>query len=663
MATAPTAPAPCARPVALSRFVVAVSLAGFAVIGYSLAALPSTPDPLAWIIVGALAVVAGSFALKVPGVSANLSISDTFFITSALLFGAAPATVTIAIDSLVISWNRRPTLGRLLFNITSNALSLWVATQVFFALAGTAPLFDRTTPPPGADVILPLACLALVYYVLNSGLLSAALALDKGVPALHIWRRHFAVISLNYFASASAAFVLVILLKFVSLVAVAALTPVLVIFHLAMRSWLGRLEDADKHVEKVNRLYLSTVSALSTAIEAKDGITSDHIHRVQGYAMGLARALDVTDATTLQAIEAAALLHDTGKIAIPEHILNKPGRLSPVEFETMKSHVDVGAEILSSIDFPYPVVPIVEAHHENWDGSGYPRGLRGEAIPIGARILGVVDCFDALTSDRPYRPALGEEDAIAIVMERRGTFYDPAVVDTFVRVYRDITPSAAPQPQLQSALQRIRRVRAAAEVTAPAPPGPHVAPATDSSEELLAFVSLARLASQTPTVGDIGALAWSHLRHLLPGATLAIFTLDSRRNAVIASCSFGSAASSITGTVIGIGQRVTGWVAANARAMLNAAAELDLAADTPPDIRFVVAVPLVADGAVVGVMSVYARDAFSEDRSRSLEMIAPHLATAVASARAAAKDVRAAASAEQARPRPTGTELHVVARR
>jgi putative nucleotidyltransferase with HDIG domain len=650
------------RPAGLTRLIVAVSLAGFAVIGYSAALLPSTPHPIAWLVVGALALVAGSFALKVPGVSANLSISDTFFITSALLFGPAPATITIAIDSLVISWNRRPTLDRLLFNLTSNALSLWMATQVFFALAGTTPLFDRTTPP-GAEVILPLACLALVYYVLNSGLLATALALDKGVPAIEIWRRHFTVISLNYFASASAAFVLVILLKYVSPIAVAALAPVLVIFYLAMRSWLGRLEDADKHVEKVNRLYLSTVSALSTAIEAKDGITSDHIHRVQGYAMGLARALEVTDATTLQAIEAAALLHDTGKIAIPEHILNKPGRLTPVEFETMKSHVDVGAEILSSIDFPYPVVPIVEAHHENWDGSGYPRGLRGETIPIGARILAVVDCFDALTSDRPYRPALGEEDAIAIVMERRGTFYDPAVVDTFVRVYRDIAPSAAPQPQLQSALQRIRRVRAAADVTAPAPPGPHVAPATDSSEELLAFVSLARLASQTPTVGDIGALAWSHLRHLLPGATLAIFTLDSRRNAVIASCSFGSAASSITGTMIGIGQRVTGWVAANARAMLNAAAELDLATDTPPDIRFVVAVPLVADGAVVGVMSVYARDAFSEDRSRSLEMIAPHLATAVASARAAANDVRAAAFAEQGRPRPTGTELHVVARR
>src|SRR5262249_5572813 len=163
--------------------------------------------------------------------------------------------------------------------------------------------------------------------------------------------------------------------------------------------------------------------------EAKDGVTSDHIHRVQAYAMGLAKALGLTDEPTLKAIEAAALLHDTGKLAIPEHILNKPGKLTAHEFDTMKMHVDIGAGLLSSIDFPYPVVPIVRAHHENWNGTGYPRGLKGEEIPIGARILSVVDCFDALTSDRPYRPALDDEAAITIILQNRGKMYDPLVVD------------------------------------------------------------------------------------------------------------------------------------------------------------------------------------------------------------------------------------------
>jgi putative nucleotidyltransferase with HDIG domain len=638
----------------LKRLVVGVSIAGFVAIAHSLAALPTTPHVFAWLLMGAFAVIAGSFALKVPNISATLSISDTFFMTSALLFGPAPATITIAVDSLVVGLSRRHPVDRVLFNLSSTAFSLWVAAHTFFALSGSGPLYDTVTPPT-AMIMLPLACLAAVYYLLNSGLLATAISLDKNIPTIQLWRRHFTVISLNYFASASAAFVLVILLKYVSPIAVAALAPVLVIFYLAMRSWLGRLDDADKHVAKVNTLYLSTVSALSTAIEAKDGVTSDHIHRVQGYAMGLARALHVTDTTTLQAIEAAALLHDTGKIAIPEHILNKPGRLTASEFETMKSHVDVGADILSAIDFPYPVVPIVEAHHENWDGSGYPRGLRGENIPIGARILSVVDCFDALTSDRPYRPAMKEEDAIAIILERRGTFYDPGVVDMFARVYREIRPDLTARPELQNAMRRIRDVRAAMNpesVPTPAPaseatPAPAPAPTPDSSEELLAFVSLGRLAAGTPTIGDVGALAWGHLRFLFPGASFALFTRDPGRNQIVASYAAGPMADTITGTSIGIGQRVSGWVAANGRSMVNADATLDLERATAKA-RFALSVPMIADGTIAGVMTLYAPEAFADDQSRRLEIIAPHLATAITSADAST------------RPRAS---LHLVAQR
>src|SRR5439155_3762241 len=153
---------------------------------------------------------------------------------------------------------------------------------------------------------------------------------------------------------------------------------------------------------------------------------------VQTYAVSLAKRVGVADEKLIKAIEAAALLHGMGKLAVPEYILNKPGKLTPAEFEKMKLHASVGADILSAIDFPYPVVPIVRHHHENCDGTGYPAGLKGTEIPIGARILSVVDCFDALTSDRPYRPALSDAQALAILQERRGRMYDRLVVDTFV---------------------------------------------------------------------------------------------------------------------------------------------------------------------------------------------------------------------------------------
>jgi putative nucleotidyltransferase with HDIG domain len=655
-----TPPTVRSRPPALIGLVAVVGALGLAVVAHSLYTLPETPYPLGWLGVGALAVIAGSFALKVPGVPVYLSISDTFFITSALLFGPAPATLTIAADSLAMSWRRGNAPHQLLFNSTSCAVSLWAAAQVFFWLTGTGPLIDEVAPP-GPVMILALGLLATVYFALNSGLVATAVAMQKRVAIFPFWRQHFAVVALSHFAAASTSFFLIVMVVYVSALALVAVLPLIVIFYLAMRSWLGRLDDAQLHVAKVNKLYLSTVSALSTAIEAKDGVTSEHVHRVQAYAMGLARELKITDKLTLQAIEAAALLHDTGKLAIPEHILNKPGKLTASEFETMKTHVDVGADILSSIDFPYPVVPIVRAHHENWDGTGYPNRVRGEDIPIGARILSVVDCFDALTSDRPYRPAMSDGDALGIIVDRRGTMYDPEVVDTFVRVYRDIAPSAAPMPQLQVALGQIRRAHAPTAAPPPvergaAEPGP-----IGATEELLAFVSLARLASRTPTVTDIGGLAWGHIRHVVPGASLALFTLDGARQTLTAQYTAGPASSRLAGLAIGFGDRLTGWAALNGRSVLNSDARLDLSPEVLGDLRSALALPLVSDGVVVGMMTLYSPETFAEDRSRMLEMISPHLAVAVASA-LAHQEATASAGMDTDRG-PLRAELRVVARR
>src|SRR5213592_3943825 len=192
---------------------------------------------------------------------------------------------------------------------------------------------------------------------------------------------------------------------------------------------MGRVEDANRHLSQLNALYMSTIETLAMAIDAKDQITHGHIRRVQAYAVGLAQHVGVREERLIKAIEAAALLHDMGKLAVPEYILNKPGKLTTAEFEKMKLHASVGADILSAIDFPYPVVPIVRHHHENWDGTGYPDKVTGTDIPIGARILSVVDCFDALTSDRPYRPRMSDDAALHILRERRGSMYDPLIVD------------------------------------------------------------------------------------------------------------------------------------------------------------------------------------------------------------------------------------------
>jgi putative nucleotidyltransferase with HDIG domain len=205
-------------------------------------------------------------------------------------------------------------------------------------------------------------------------------------------------------------------------VAVAALiAPLLVLSYVAYRAVSIRVEESAQHTREVEHLYQATIETLAVAVDAKDQVTHGHVRRVQRHTVALARALGVTEPIEIKAIEAASLLHDVGKLAVPDYVLNKPGALTQSEFAKIKLHVNAGATILSAVEFPYPVVPIVRGHHEQWNGRGYPDGLDGERIPIGARILAVVDCFDAVTSDRPYRRKMTDAEALAILQARSGT--------------------------------------------------------------------------------------------------------------------------------------------------------------------------------------------------------------------------------------------------
>ena len=610
----------------LDAYVGGIAALGAVIFGISVSQLAGTAHPVEFTIFTLLALIAGRFPLKVPGINAFFSVSDTFFIASAVLFGPAPGTVTIAIDSLMMSYGRGQQAQRLLFNGSAPALAFWCGSAMFFWLSGFGPVF-------GADfhadtLVLPLAAFAGVYFLLNSGLTALAVSMQKQQSPFAVWRSHFMMLSLNYFAAASAAFLLVLLTEYLSVIALAAVLPLLAVINLAMRSWTGRLEDAQQHVATVDRLYLSTIGALSTAIEAKDGVTSSHIHRVQHYAMGLAKALGGLDEQTMKAIQAAALLHDTGKLAVPERILNKPGKLTPAEFETMKLHVDVGADILSSIDFPYPVVPIVRAHHENWDGTGYPNGLKGLEIPIGARILSVVDCYDALVSDRPYRAAMTDDEALKIVRARRGTMYDPAIVDMFEQVCRDIGPLQV-KPQLQKAILQITKAVAsvpAAEAAPAAVAAPAAMAANEGPESLRALANLARVVSGRPSSADLSSLIWSHVRHVVPNASCAFFVNDHATDSVKVAFAAGDAASLLQGLEMKIGERLTGWVAEHQQPIVNSDAKLDLGPEASLyQLRYVLALPLVAEGHVAGVLSLYGAESFKEEQAQTLQFVMPHL--------------------------------------
>src|SRR6476620_7563565 len=422
-------------------YVGSVIAAGVAVLATSAGFLWAPAPGREWWLLAALTLGSGCAVLKIPGVPANFSISDVFTLTAAVAFGPRAGTIAVAVDSLAISARLLQTglpIERVLFNAAAPPLAMWVSAHIFFGFSGLSPLAQH---PLGVDVVAPwLLVFAGVYFVLNTFSIAVAIALNDRVGVVAIWRAHFQNLWFTFIGGALGAEFVVFALQLGTYGLALLSLPLLLalILHFAYRNATGRVADQLKYLADVNRLYVSTIEALAHAIDAKDAVTQGHIRRVQRWATALATRIGVSAELDIRAIEAAALLHDIGKLAIPEHILNKPGKLSPAEFERMKTHAQVGAEILSEIEFPYPVVPIVRHHHENWDGSGYPDGIAGTSIPIGARILSVVDCYDALTSDRPYRPALSTEAALAILAERRGTMYDPLVVDTFVRLHHQL---------------------------------------------------------------------------------------------------------------------------------------------------------------------------------------------------------------------------------
>jgi diguanylate cyclase (GGDEF)-like protein/putative nucleotidyltransferase with HDIG domain len=625
-----------------------VILAGLFVIGWSLRQLYFEPIGYQWFVLAALTLISGSATVKLPSSYASISVSETFVFTAVLLYGPAAGTVIVALDALVISFwisKRNDDPHRALFNMSAPAVSAWCSSHLFFRVAHVAPLVQAPVP---LNAILPaLAVFALTYFGLNSWLITFVIALERKLDPVKVWSSTFVWLSLNYFGGASVAILFVGYNRTIDLGYVSVIVPLLLVLWFTFRTTMGRVEDADRHVEQLNKLYLSTIETLAMAIDAKDQVTHGHIRRVQLYATSLARYVGIREEKLLKAIEAAALLHDMGKLAVPEYILNKPGKLTEAEFEKMKLHASVGAEILSAIDFPYPVVPIVRHHHENWDGSGYPDGLRGTDIPIGARILSVVDCYDALTSDRPYRPRLSDQEALQVLNDRRGTMYDPLVVDTFARVHDEIAPELSPSPLPSSALNEIASAR---KSLAPHSGSQSLDEIAASSDETLTLFELARALGSQVNVSDAADIITKHLRRLVPSSLCVFFIYDDKTAEIEASHAIGEGAAHVKGLRIQLGQRLSGWVAANRQTIVNSDPVLDLGDiarhNSHQRLRSCLSTPLTMGDDLVGVVSLYSHElsAFTEDHRRVIEAVGQQAAAALR--RPPAADARAPVDVE-----------------
>ncbi|MGH9967508.1 MAG: diguanylate cyclase [Pyrinomonadaceae bacterium] len=400
--------------------------------------------------------------------------------------------------------------------------------------------------------------------------------------------------------------------------------------YLIFRTSFERLQVKTREAEDLNRLHLATAEALATAIDAKDQTTHCHVRRVQIYAAGMGKVLGLSKAE-IAALRAGALLHDVGKLAVPAHILNKPGRLSSAEFEKMKIHTTVGAQLLSRVEFPYPVVPIVRHHHEQWNGLGYPDGLRGEQIPITARIISVVDCFDSVREDRPFRRGMTRDEAIALLLRGSGTHFDPVVIDLFIKHLPEfeVQIAAVGLPQQQPASKDLEPFKLTEiDMAQTRERGCYMAydQIKNAHREVYALYEIARTFGSSLDIEETLAILVDKVGHVVSFDTCVVYLYDEVLGYATATHVAGKNAASLKSKCVAPGEGVTGFTLANRSPVNQLLPTLDFSAEEAErgiEYRCMASLPLVKDEMLLGALSVYSSElaGYTDDHMRLLETV------------------------------------------
>lgn len=582
----------------------------------------------------AIVAVTSFFYLNRSGGSGGFSLNLPFVLLSLVDLSLQQA-VTIGCVAVVI----QDLCSKEKFSLRRFALSLGVqATVISTACFVLQSLLPRWLDEPSIQLFIA----AVALFVANT-FPSAILSRFNGHQRLgSLWKSSYFWAFPYYMVGAALAQVIHLGRSAIS---VGTSSLVLAALYLAYRHYLAQKTEwsvRERHAGDVAALHLRAIEGLALAVEAKDNLnTRGHIRRVQVYALGIGKAMGLTG-TGLEALQAGALLHDIGKLAVPEYILTKPGKLTAEEFAKMKVHPLVGAEIVEQMQFPYPVAPIVRAHHEKWDGKGYPFGLKGEEIPIGARILSAVDCLDALISDREYRNGIPIEEAMRQIRAESGKSFDPQVVEVLGREYRLLEKHAKAQASQGPVLStEIRVDRGAApdaglDLCGLPPPA--------SGDDFLTTITAAareeQLLRETAAAGvsldltEIMTRVEAALRGKIRCDALVFFIR--RANMLKAEFAAGASARHLSRLDVPLGQGVTGWVGQNVKPVANGNPAVDpgFACDPAEPLLSVLSVPLTAAQGLVAVVALYRnkKDTFTRSELRLALAVAPNIAAALQNA-------------------------------
>jgi len=556
----------------------------------------------------------------------TMSVSYAVDFASLLLLGPNETMIVAAASAYsqcTFRIKERNPLHRTLFSMACLVITVQAAGAAYLLLDGVPGTVTISKLPK------PLVGAATTYFVVNTLAIATAIAVSTKQPIFKVWNENFLWSAPSYFVGAGAAAVAAWMVIGLSAYWITPLAAApLYLTYRTYKVYLGRIEDEQRHVREMADLHLATIEALALAIDAKDQTSQSHIRRVQAYAASVARAMGMSD-NDVQGVKTAALLHDIGKLAVPEHILSKPGPLTPEEFQKIRAHPKVGADIVSSVPFPYPVAPLILNHHERWDGKGYPTGLKGEDIPLGARILSVVDYFDALMAERPYHKAMSFDAAVGLLKQEAGKGLDPAVVAKFIELLPSLQEHTTP---LELAMRKAS-AEIAGQVGRPATGLALEAPKKNVFEdialahrEIYALYEIAQAMGTSLGVSDTMALIAAKLSNLVPFSCAALFLFDEDSETLRCRFATGIDADVIQQIAVSNGEGLTGWVARNRRPLVNARPSADLEAaglSSTTTLQSALVCPLTFNDQFIGTLSVYHVEPgfYRDDHRRLLDRV------------------------------------------
>ncbi len=609
--------------------------------------LLSQPHESGWIVLFLVVLLTVPFCLLLPSVNMAVGIGDAFIMAIAMIYGTAPCIIATLFHTLALSFSKQPRTYyyKILFNLSSMICGAWLYSSIYHLINQRSNQLQ--------DVVVPAAALVTVYFILNSILISIAISWSSGESIIKFWLKSCAPLAVDFLFSAAAAIAFVLLHSFHKLAPLAA-SPIVVVVWGWTKINQSRVMETEKYLLEQEELYLRTVESFAVAVEVRDQNTYGHIRRVKVYANELARLCGIKDPRELKAIRTGSLLHDIGKLAIDDYILNKPGRLSKQEFEKIKMHVQAGDEILQGIHFPFPVAEYVRCHHERWDGLGYPNGLKGGQIPLGGRILAIADAFDAIRYSRPYKLPVNIGEAIDILRSQSGTAYDPRLVQLFIDNIDEVEKIALRESENMPELSFRQSLIKADQAISDSNIALENTLLSDCPVELLRFAEFCSVATGYIELSDLFPVLSRYIESLVPFSTCA-FYLDNGNGCVEIQHVTGCFSEKLIKHRLPIGKGISGWVTANNRYMLNTDSALDFQ-DLTDDfsiLKNTLAVPFSFGEECLGAICVYGKDSlsYSVDDLNVLQAIAGFAAPTIAEIRNR-KDTRAEDSLD-----PT-THLH-----